>query len=68
VFGGGLCQFGVAVAAEGVEGGFRCLGQIGAGGAVAIAAAAETGLVYEVVMAGDAGDGRVLFVGEVEGE
>ena len=67
VFGRSLSQFRVAVTAEGVEGGLRRLGQVGAGGAMAVAATAEAGLVDKVVMAGDAADGRVFLVREVHG-
>ena len=63
MFAGRLSQIGVAGAAEGVEGRFRCLGEVR--GLVAVEATADTRFVNEVVMTSDAVDGGVLFVGKV---
>ena len=52
----------MATAAELMKGRFRCLMQIGPRAAVAVVAVAGTGLVDEIVVAGDAVDASMLFV------
>ena len=59
------CEVAVTIAAERVKGCFTRLTQIGARASVTVETAAETRLVDEVVMAGDAIDGSMIFVREI---
>jgi len=59
------CEVAVTIAAEHVKCGFARLTQIGARASVTVETAAETRLVDEVVMAGDAIDGSMIFVREI---
>ena len=54
----------VTIAAEFMKRRFRRLGQIRACAAVAVVAAAEAGLIDEIVMAGDAIDGSMILMRE----
>jgi hypothetical protein len=59
------CEVAVTIAAEHVEGGFTRLAQIRARASVTVETAGETRMVDEVVMAGDATDGSMIFVREI---
>ncbi len=68
VFVRGRGQLDVTGAAESVEQRFGSLGKIAAIGAVAVEAPArDAGLISKVVMACNAVDRRVFFVGEIDG-
>src|ERR1700722_1811303 len=59
------CKVAVTIVAEHVKCGFARLTQIGARASVTVETAAETRMVDEVVMAGDAIDGSMIFVREI---
>jgi hypothetical protein len=59
------CEIAVTIAAEHVKGGFTRLAQIRARASVTVETAAETRMVDEVVMAGDAIDGSMIFMWEI---